>query len=189
MMTAKAILAVGLPLLLGAGAAAAQQRQHDAAQQQPGMMGMEGMMMMGVPDAGMILHMRGPLGLTDAQVKRLEAIRTQTQKAAKPQMDAAMAAHRAANGLLETSSPDFARFQTKLREAAEHMVRAHVEMAKGAVQARAVLTPEQRANVRFGMRMMQQMMQERGMEMMGGGMAPGTTPGGPARGPAPQPRH
>lgn len=188
-MTAKAVLFVGLALLLGARAAGAQEHQHGAPAEQAGMMDMGGMMMMGVPDADMILHMKAPLALTAAQVKRLEAIRTQARQAAKPHMDAAMAAHRAANAMLEASSPDYARFQAKLREAAEQMVRAHVEMAKGAVQARAVLTPEQRSNVRFGTRMMQQMMQERGMAMMGGGMAPGMTPGGPAPRPKPQDRH
>lgn len=75
--------------------------------------------------------------------------------------------------LLLAASLEQARYEAKLREAANQHVQAHLAMTRGWLEARAVLTPEQRSNLEFGVKVMRQMMQER-MQGMMGGRRPGT---------------
>ena len=148
----------------------AQEHQHG--QRQPpesaGMMEMQGM-----PSPAMILQLREPLGLTQAQVQRIEAIRDRVEREHQPHMQAAMKAMREADGLLGAAALEQARYEAKLREAANQHVQAHLAMTRGWLEARAVLTPEQRSNLEFGVKVMRQMMQER-MQGMMGGRRPGT---------------
>ena len=166
-------------LLLGGMLVAAPlyAQEHQHGQQQPeeqgGMMQMQQMM----PGPMMILQLREPLGLTQAQVGRLEAIRDRVQGEHQPHMQAAMRAMQEAQALLEGPTPDLSRYEAKLREAADHHVQAHVPMARAWLEAREVLTPEQRSNLQFGMKVMQQMMRER-MQGMMGEMRPGMMQGG-----------
>lgn len=156
-----------LATVLLAGSAAAQEHQHAPAPAEPApQMGMMGMMA-GSP--AMILRLRGPLGLSAEQVQRLEAIEQRTGPLHEQHMQAAMRAMGEAEALLESDSPDLARSEAKLREAAEHHVQAHLAMVRASVEARGVLTPGQRSNLRFGMRMMREMMPD-GAGMMGSGM-------------------
>ena len=125
-----------------------------------------------------ILAMGSALGLSPAQVQQLQTIALQAMQAARPHMQAAMQAHQAATQAMEAETPDVARFQTELQSAANHFVEAQVALAHSAVAALAVLTPEQRANVRFAMRLEHaRMMQELG----GMGGMPGM-PGMPGMG-------
>ena len=181
---AMVLLAIG-SLSRGAGA---QQHQHEQQPARPeGTVPMQGMMQMPmqgmVPGPGMILQLRGPLSLTDAQVRRIEAIRDRREESHMPHAQAAMRAMQDAAGMLEASTPDLSRYEAKLREAANHHVLAHAAMARTWLEAREVLTPEQRSNLRFGMQLMQQMASERMQGMHGmmdtmrsGGMPERTNP-------------
>lgn len=153
------ILAVSA--LLGSAPAAAQQGQgqHHMPMQGEAMHGgMQCMAMMGGPPPQMLLQHREALGLSADQVNRLEALQERARETAMPHMHPAMQAHMAAADLLKGDSPDFQGYETKVREAADHMVRTHVAMARIAVDARHVLTPEQRSTL-----------EELGDGMMGGG--------------------
>ena len=177
-------------LLLAVGVlsrdAGAQQHEHGQQPARPeGMMQMQGMMPMQgmMRGPGTVLQFRGPLNLTDAQVQRIETIRDRAGEAHQPHMQAAMRAMQEAAGMLETPTPDMSGYEAKLREAANHHVLAHATMARAWLEAREVLTAEQRSNLQFGMRMMQQMMSERMQGMQGmmdtmrpGGMPARTTP-------------
>lgn len=175
---AAAALVVAAPL-------AAQHEQHGQ-QQQAGMM-QQCMMMSGASPAALLQH-RESLGLSAAQASQLETLNTRTSESVMPHMQPAMQAHSAAAEILRADAPDFAAYEARLRESADHMVRAHVEMARVAVEARQVLTPEQRTRLdtmRDGMMqgMHQRMMQTgqggmmQGMQMGGGMMMPCMSPG------------
>jgi Spy/CpxP family protein refolding chaperone len=177
-------IVIAAAALLGAAPLAGQQEQHG--QQQAGMM-QQCMMMTGASPA-VLLQQRESLGLNAAQVARLEALNTRTSESVMPHMQPAMQAHTAAAEILRADAPDFAAYEARLREAADHMVRTHVEMARVAVEARQVLTPEQRTRLdtmREGMMqgMHQRMMQGgqggmmQGMQMGGGMMMPCMSPG------------
>lgn len=125
-----------------------------------GMMGMMGqqMAMMGAPGPGMLLRMRDALELTDDQVSRLEALQEEVSTARQQHMQPAMTAHRSAMEALQGEPADLQAYEESLREAAQHMVQAHVEMARFGTEAHGVLTPEQRQQLQEGMRMMRGMM-------------------------------
>jgi Spy/CpxP family protein refolding chaperone len=137
MMTA--MFLVSMPLT-------AQQHGHDGHGDQPrhemGMVGEHCMRMMGGPPPAMLLRHQEDLGLSADQVRRIE--RLQAEAGGAEHMGAVMAAHREAAELLHADRPDFAGYEARLREAADHMIQAHTQMARAAVQARGVLTPEQR---------------------------------------------
>jgi Spy/CpxP family protein refolding chaperone len=173
------LLAIGI-LPRGADA---QQHQHGQQPARPeGAVPMQGMMQMPMqgmmPGPDMILELRGPLNLTDVQVRRIETIRDRAGESHVPHAQAAMRAMQEAAGLLEAATPDISRYEAKLREAANHHVLAHAAMARMWLDVREVLTPEQRSNLRFGMQLMQQMMFERmqGMQGMRDTMRPGGLP-------------
>jgi hypothetical protein len=105
------------------------------------------MAMMGGPQADMILQHRDALGLSAEQVRRLEAVQAETAKGAAQHMQPVMEAHMAAAELLRSDTPDFKAYEERLSEGADHMVRAHVNMARAAVQARQVLTSDQRSRL------------------------------------------
>ena len=138
----------------------AQEHQHG----QPA--GAGGMMQM-MPGPMIILQLREPLGLTQTQVQRIEAIRDRAQREHEPHMQAAMQTMREADSLLDMPSRDLSRYEAKLKDAANHHVQAHLAMTRGWLEAREVLTPEQRSNLQFGLKVMRQMMRERMPGMMG----------------------
>lgn len=118
-----------------------------------------GMMATGGPGPAMILRMGDALELTEDQVSRLDAIRSEAADAHRSHMQAAMSAHRAAGRALEGGSPDFDAYRDALSGASSHMVQAHVAMARASVQAREVLTEQQREELHRGMGMMRAMME------------------------------
>ncbi|HUG40870.1 MAG TPA: Spy/CpxP family protein refolding chaperone [Longimicrobiales bacterium] len=153
------ILAVAA--LLGSAPAAAQEGHGQDPMPMHGqaMQGMQHCMaMMGGPPPQMLLQHREALGLSADQMSRLEALQVRARETAMPHMQPAMQTHMAAAELLKGDAPDFQGYEASLREAADHMVRAHVAMARVAVDARRVLTPEQRDRL-----------DELGRGMMGGG--------------------
>ena len=138
---------------------------------QMGAMQMGAMMDMMRPEgAAEILDMASALGLTPDQVQRLNGIRERARATSQPHLDAAMRAHHAAMQALAADPADVARYEAQLRETATHYVEAQVALARSGAEAMAVLTPEQRANVRFAERLRHTRMME---GMMGGGRAMG----------------
>ncbi len=181
-MRASWILA--LMAILGASPALAQQHpgmpgmaQPKGAQRAPrqamgGMMGgMQGCMdMMGGPSPAMILQHRQALGLSAQQVERLRALQVRDSTAMMPHMRAAMAAHQAAAELLRADHPDFAAYEARLHEAANHAIAGHVAMARASVEAREVLTVDQRTRLQAAMKTGGRGMMGPGMAGMGGRM-------------------
>jgi len=108
--------------------------------------GMMGPGMMGAMHAGpgTILQSAEELALTDGQVERLEALQERTREEHQGHMQAMRGAHEAASAALEGDAPDLDAYATALNEAADLMVTAHVAMTRSALEARDVLTPEQR---------------------------------------------
>ena len=125
-----------------------------------------GMMATGGPSPTALLYMQDDLELTDRQVTALEAIRDDAQAQMQGRMSAMMSAHGAAADALEGASPDLDSYEGNLRTAADLMVQSHLAMARSALEARDVLTPEQR-----------EMLDARGIEMIRGMMMHGG-PGG-----------
>ena len=115
------------------------------------------MMATGGPSSTMILRMGEVLELTAAQRERLEAIQSEEQDALEPHMNAMREAHERATSAVETDPPDLAAYEAALRDAADHMVQAHLVMARSAAEARAVLTAIQLDRLETGSRMMQMM--------------------------------
>lgn len=123
-----------------------------------------GMMATGGPGATAMLTMRDALDLSDEQVSRLETIRDELATTVQPLMTAMMASHTAAAGALQGDTPQLGAYQQNLQTAANIMVQTHVAMAQAQVQARRVLTPEQRERLAVrGMQMMQGAMGADGM--------------------------
>lgn len=136
-------------LLIGVAPAMAQQDHPHTAERESamGMMGMQHCMAMmgGTAMAPMLLlEMQDSLELTDAQVRRLEALRDRAQTEAMPHMHQAMMAQRAAAETLDADDPDLDAYEARLREAMNHMVLAHMAMARIGLESRQLLTPEQR---------------------------------------------
>lgn len=110
--------------------------------------------MMGPPTPAMILSHKGELRLSADQVSQLESLQKQAEPACAEHMRLGLESHRAANQLLEATSPDFTAYSAKLKEATAHMVEGHVGMARAAVAARAVLTAAQRQTLKDRMAQM-----------------------------------
>ena len=102
--------------------------------------------MMGGPSAALLLEHGERLSLTADQVSRLEAIRARTQTP-NVHMQPIREAHMRAAALLRADSPDLDEYEDALEEAAEHMVEAHVAMVRDNLEARQVLTAEQRTQL------------------------------------------
>lgn len=166
-------------VLLVAAPAAAQQGQGMPHPNMPGygmhgqmmgrgMMG-PGMMGMGMHGPGMILALKSPLGLTDAQVQQIQKIRDDARTSVQKDMQQAMQAHQAAMQALMNDNPDTGAYQKNLQQAANDFVAAQVAMAQAYVSARKALTADQRQKLDEGAAMVHALMSQRGM-MMGGMM-------------------
>lgn len=146
----------GCPMMMG----------HDG-----GMMGMMGMGMgMAAPGPMMILHHGDALDLTDEQVEKLQALQERLDQTRKEHMEAAQALHRKLSEQAEGAEMDLEAYESALRELADQRVAMHLAMARAGLEAREVLTPEQREKLRVGaefMRDMMEMMRER-MDRMSG---------------------
>ncbi|MDP2958254.1 MAG: Spy/CpxP family protein refolding chaperone [Longimicrobiales bacterium] len=189
----------GALLALGAAPVAGQHMRMGAPGQQGGMMdqgmmqmchammggagAMQGQSMMGGDGMMGLMQDMGPspaalvgaadhLGLTPDQVSRLEALAMSSGESHHAHMDAAMAARQEAAGALGAESADLDAYERELKNAADHMVQAHMAMVRAGLDASAVLTPEQRAELHSGMALMGSMacgmMSEQG-KMKGGG--------------------
>lgn len=130
----KAIVTLSALLLtvLVPGRADAQDHQHQSpAAAGTAMMGMHGTSMTMAPDAAMILRLRGPLGLTEAQIMQIESARDRSVEERRPHLEAAGRARSDAAALLDAASPDLAAYQAKLEEATRHEVLATTAQTRG----------------------------------------------------------
>lgn len=156
------------PGAMGAGQnTPGMQGMHGGGMMGGGMMGMMGGMGMMEPGPMMILRLREPLELTDAQAQRIQQIGQRTQQEQQRHRQLQMQAQQEAVRILQSDSPDLARYEAQLRAAAGHEVEARVAMARAFTEARQALNPQQRQNLAFGLRAMHEMMSG---GMMGGGM-------------------
>lgn len=158
------------PGMMHPGMMQMMQRMHGQAR----MMGMMGGGMMGMAGGpAMILRLEESLELTDDQVERLDALRERAQSGMRQHMMQGMQAMHAAQELLQGNSPDVGAYEERLREAANHMVLGQTAMARAALEARALLTPQQQDRLALA----RSIMQEMGAGMMQGMMMPGMMQG------------
>lgn len=138
--------------------------------------GMMGMMQGLGPSPAALVGAADRLGLTPGQVSRLEALAMSSGESHQAHMDAATAARQEAAEALGADSADLDAYEEGLSRAADHMVQAHMDMVRAGLDATAVLTPEQRAELQNGMALMRSM----ACGMMGeeGTMKSGTGSGG-----------
>lgn len=130
-----------------------------------GMAGMMGMMQgMGFGPAA-LLGAADRLQLTPDQKSRLETLAQTVRQEHQSHMQAIMSAHQDGAEMLKADSPDLGAYQQTLKTAADHMVQAHMAMTRATVEARGILTEEQRAELQDGMALMGSMM----CGKMGGG--------------------
>lgn len=104
-------------------------------------------MMAGIGQAMMAFHHTEELDLTADQAQEMESLMTRAHEAAHPHMQMAMEAGAKAGELLDAERPDFAAYEDRLGEAAAHMVQAHTALARATVEARGLLTAEQRTRL------------------------------------------
>ena len=95
-------------------------------------------------DSSMMAEMQSRLGLSDAQLQQMRDIHQRACTAAQPHLQEAMQARQAAMQALQGDKPSLDHFEDQLDKANKHMVMAQVELAKGVLAARKVLTPAQR---------------------------------------------
>jgi len=126
-----------------------------------GMMGMmqgqgmgKGMMGQGGPSAAMILGQKEALGLSGEQVGRLEGIERELGEAHEAHREQMGPLHQQLMEAQQAEAPDLDRIEGVLERLAEAHVQGHLQRLRLAQQAMEALTPEQRANVRYGMRLM-----------------------------------
>lgn len=146
-------------------------------QMMQGQHGMMGGMLAGGP--AMILQLRGSLDLTDDQVARLEALRDSARSEMRQQTHQGMQAIQAASRQLAPATTDLEAYATGLRQAAEHIIQAHIALARAGVEARSVLTEEQQGRLDILWRGFEEL---RGGTMNGGMMNGGTMQGGMGQG-------
>lgn len=124
-----------------------------------------GMMSSSAPGPAMLIRMGPVLDLTEKQTTELEAIQAELTDDRASHMPLAMEAHERAAALIAGGETDLAAYEGTLREAMDHMISVHVSVARAALDARAVLTDEQRARLEGATAMMRHM-----ESMMDGGM-------------------
>lgn len=169
-------MAAIVTMLLATAPAAAQQGQPTPRQNMPGW-GMHGQMMgpgtmgMGMHGPGMILAFKSSLGLSDVQVQQIQKIGDDARTTMQKDMQQAQQAHQAAVQALMSNPPDAGAYQKNLQQAANDFVSAQVAMAQAYVNARKVLTDQQRQKLDDGAAMIHDLLRQRGM--MGGWMRPG----------------
>lgn len=142
-----------------------------------GEMGANMMMQSGIASPGMILKVADQLDITADQRTRLEALQTSLAASVKPHMEAAMMGHQQAAAALKSDRPDIKAYESALETAMTHMTQAHVATAAAGLEARAVLTAEQRTRLASAAHMMGGMMGDmmdgKMSDMMGHGMRGG----------------
>jgi Spy/CpxP family protein refolding chaperone len=91
-----------------------------------------------------VLKHRDHLSLTADQARRLEELAQEVTVSVRPHMDNAMAGHSAAAELISSENADLTAIEATLRDAGEHMLTAHVSMARISVEALRALSQQQK---------------------------------------------
>ena len=163
-MTKKITTALAAALLLSVQTVAAQAGHQHAQPNTPPMMqhpmmgqgclamagemghGM-GPMMSGMPGPGALLHAAEALALTAQQKTQLQTLQTRLQETAAPHRQQVMAAQQKMSAIMHGDKPDLAAYETAMKEAMGHMAAMHVAAARAGLEARALLTTDQRARL------------------------------------------
>ncbi len=132
--------------------------------------GMMGMLHEHGVTPGIMLRIAEPLGLSDAQVQQLQSIQSRARADHDQHMAASTAAEGHASELMAAEPMDMDAYQAALQEAATHHVMAQVAMTRSSVDARAVLTPQQRTTLDTSIAIMHLMSPGQGMMGGAGGM-------------------
>ena len=132
------------------------------------MSGDMGMMSSSAPGPAMLIRMGQVLELTEKEITDLEAIQVELTDQRASHMPLVKEAHQQAADLIAGGETDLAEYEDTLWEAMEHMISVHVSVARAALDARAVLTDEQRARLEGASAMMRHMegMRDGGMQGM-----------------------
>ncbi len=155
---------------------ASSMRGPHGAHAQGQMMGMMSQMGMGAMgrNPAMLLAQKDALGLSDDQVERIKAVQEQLAGTHKSHMSEMRPIHQALMEAQQSDDPDTGQIESLLEQMAQGHIQLHMEMFRLGGEALDVLTPEQRANARYGMKMMMKHMKRPmsgcGMGMMSGGM-------------------
>lgn len=177
--------ALVIALLLPASLAAQGQAHHPDSDstRAPGQMGMMsdgmGMQTMGMhgmdmmhshmqQGPAMLLRQRDPLDLSNEQIERLEELEGRVDDLHSSHMSELAPVREQLKGLHRSEEFDKDRYEELLQRQANLRVEMMVEMADVHQASFAVLTDEQKSNVRYGMRMMRSMQGD--AEMSGRGM-------------------
>lgn len=122
------------------------------------------------PLISLALHQKDKLGLSDEQVKTLEAIRATFQEDAEKRSASLRRAEAELQELLVSDSVDLAKVEAKLKESEALRTELRLSRIKALEQGKAVLTPEQRKKLKTlasqAADPMPGMMRGRGMEEM-----------------------
>jgi len=165
---------------LGMAASGMMGMPNSASMARPGMAGMgspgPGMMSVGLPGPQQIIALGDELDLSPEQIAGLEDVQARSMESAGREMGLAAEARDRAVTLLDENPEGFDEYSGALREVLTHIAEANIAVARGAFEARVLLTPEQKealpealshAGEAYG----------RGM-MMGGRMSPSHHEGG-----------
>jgi|GEM_PF-1872633 len=131
---------------------------------------MSGAMQSKTDVASISLSLRESLDLTAEQVTRLMALQASSQAEMSNHMAAHMQGMQSAAAIGESAAPDLTAYEASLRAAANHLVLAHLAMARADADARGVLTPMQRDRLVLARRVMKEMHAGMMMEMKAGMM-------------------
>ena len=126
-------------------------------------------MQMGAMGRGpaMLLAQKDALGLSEEQIARIEAIQEQLAETHRSHMSEMRPLHQELMDAQQADDPDAGRIESLLEDVAQRHVRIHMEMFRLGGEALDVLTPQQRANAHYGMKMMRHMMGRTGGRGMG----------------------
>lgn len=186
MPTGRIAVVAAIALLIPA-ALAAQNHQMGQMGMAPGgamMQGTDMAMMQSMPmrpGPQMLLAQRAALGLSEAQVERLEGLENRLQTALAKHRDEMATLRDQIAGLRESEKLDIGRYEKLLKQAADRRTAMQVERARIGQEAFELLDDQQRSNVRYGMRMQRMTQPGAGMRrgdgmsgMMGSGMMNGS---------------
>lgn len=114
----------------------------------------------GVMGGGMMGALFGgaDLALSPEQQTKLDDLVTKARQEHLNHMQAAMSVQSGAATALAGANPDMDAYEQMMKQAASQMVDAQMSFAKAAVEARALLTPEQRAKLPEGSQLVNTMM-------------------------------
>ncbi len=117
-------------------------------------MGGTAMPMMGGARASMILRQSEALELSAAQIAELETIGERHAAAHEDYVGEMKPLRESLSSLLEAPKPDLGRYESILREIADRQIAMRVRVAELGEESMAALTEDQRAKLRYGMRLM-----------------------------------